>query len=260
MSCTPSMRGFFALALLGTFVVQVGAFAQEKKVDDGPRITAIAPLSAVPGARVTLLVRGLKLTEATALVFPGVPALSAEIKGKKAAEVPAGLEAKDIGDTQLEAILQVPAEQPTGVISFRIDTSSGSTPSRELRIVAQSEGLDEKEPNDGFREAQSCELGRTIRGTIKADKDVDVFGFSSAPKRKITAEIFAARHGSLLDPVLNAIDSKGHVIATNDDAKERDAQLTFEAPAGGRFMIAVQDAGDRGSAWHGYELLVKEAP
>jgi hypothetical protein len=253
------MREFFALAFFGIVVMQDCAFAQEK-AGDGPRITAVAPLSIAPGAKTTLLVRGLKLTDATALVFPGAPALSAQIKAKKAAEVPAGLEAKDIGDTQLEAIVQAPAEQPTGVISFRIDTSSGNTPPHELRVVSQSDAIDEKEPNDGFREVQSCELARTIRGTIKSDKDVDVFGFSAAPKAKVTAEIFAARRGSLLDPVLNAIDPKGHVIASNDDAKERDAQLTFEVPAGGRFMIAVQDAGDRGSAWHGYELLVKEAP
>jgi len=254
------MRGLFALILAAFAALPVGLLAQDKKATDGPRITAIAPLSVAPGGKATLLIRGLKLTDATAFVFPGAPALTAEIKTKKAAELPAGAEAKDIGDTQLEAVLTVPAEQPIGTVTFRIDTPGGNTPTRELRIAATAGTLEEKEPNDGFREAQPCELGRTIRGTLKSDKDVDVFGFNGTAKTKVTAEVFAARGGSLLDSVLNAIDPKGHVLATNDDANERDAQLTFEVPAGGRFMIAIQDAGDRGSAWHGYELLVKEKP
>jgi hypothetical protein len=254
------MWRLLALLLSGFVTMPEGLPAQDRKVTDGPRITAIVPLSVAPGGKTTLLIRGLKLTDATALVFPGAPALAAEIKTKKAAELPAGAEAKDIGDTQLEAILTVPAEQPIGTVTFRIDTPGGNTPTRELRIAATADALEEKEPNDGFREAQPCELGRTIRGTLKSDKDVDVFGFSAAARTKVTAEVFAARGSSLLDSILNAIDPKGHVLATSDDANERDAQLTFEVPAGGRFMIAIQDAGDRGSAWHGYELLVKETP
>src|SRR5688572_3799548 len=96
------------------------AQAQEKK--DLPRITAIAPISVTAGAQTTLKIRGVKLDSASELRFPALPAVKAELKEKKKADLPTGLEAKDVGDTQCEATFAPPADVPTGPLAVEIVT------------------------------------------------------------------------------------------------------------------------------------------
>ena len=119
--------------------------------------------------------------------------------------------------------------------------------------------VEEKEPNGGFAEAQPIELGRTIRGSVKEDKDVDVFQFSGHQKQNVLAEVSASCCGSLLDAVLTLFDARGHILATCDDTPEsHDPQLRLALPADGIYFLALNDAHDRGGAWHNYELTVKE--
>ena len=67
------------------------------------------------------------------------------------------------------------------------------------------------------------------------------------------------RCGSLLDAVLTLFDAHGHILATCDDtADSHDPQLRAELPADGAYFLALNDAHDRGGAWHNYELTVKE--
>ena len=246
-------RWLLAAALLTALHVR----AEDQKPDT-PRITAIAPLDVVRGQETTLRIRGVKLSNATEVRFPG--ALKAEIKEKKAADIPNGLDAKDVGDTQLEVKLTVPADLPAGPLALSAVTPEGTTAPRELRVLDAANCVDEKEPNGSLREAQTIEPGKTVRGTIKEDKDVDVFQFTGKAGQRIAAEIFAARGASLLDSVLTLLDSRGHQLACADDSLSRDSQLTLTLPADGRYFLIVQDAHDRGGAWHGYELTVKETP
>src|SRR5687768_7736959 len=129
------MPKLFVVIILGTLAAFSAGIAQEAKRGDGPQVTAIAPVSASPGENITLRLRGLKLADATAIIFSGAPTLSAQITSKKAAAVPNGADAKDVGDTQLEANFSVPPDQAPGVISFCVETAAGKTPLRELRIT-----------------------------------------------------------------------------------------------------------------------------
>lgn len=246
------LRWLLAVAFLVAY-----ARAEDKKADV-PRITAISPLGVIPGQEVTLKIRGVKLSGATEVRLAG--GLKAEIKEKKAADVPNGLDAKDVGDTQLEAKLTVPAGLPAGPLSISIATPEGTTAPREIRVLDAANYAEEKEPNGGLREAQPIEIGKTVRGTIQEDKDVDVFQFTGKNGQRITAEIFAARGTSLLDSVLTLTDARGHILAANDDSGSHDSALTCHFPADATYCLTVQDAHDRGGPWHGYELTVKEAP
>ena len=243
--------------LLAVAFLAAHARAEDKK-SDAPRITAIAPLGVIPGQEVTLKIRGVKLSGATEVRLAG--GLKAEIKEKKSADIPNGLDAKDVGDTQLEAKLTLPAGLPAGPLSISIATPEGTTAPRELRVLDATNCVDEKEPNGGLREAQPIEIDKTVRGTIQEDKDVDVFQFTGKSGQRIAAEIFAARGTSLLDSVLTLTDARGHILAANDDSGSHDSALTCQLPADGSYCLTVQDAHDRGGPWHGYELTVKEAP
>jgi hypothetical protein len=243
-----------SFALLGP------ALADEKK-DPAPAITAIAPLEIVPGTTSTLRVRGLRLDTATEIRFAGAPSqIVAVVKEKKKTEVPNGLESKDVGDTQLEASLIVPADLPTGSINFTVVTPDGITPAHSLRVAEAGSLVDEKEPNNGFRQAQEIPFGKTLHGVIERDKDVDVFKFAGRAKQPIFAEIRAARLGSLLDAVITVFDEHGHILAACDDSNAgHDPQISFTPSADGKYFLCIQDAHDRGGPWAAYELEVTEA-
>ena len=231
------------------------AHAQDKK--DEPRLTGLVPLEVVAGTEITLKFRGIKLDTATEIRFPGQPALKAEVKEKKKATLPTGLEVKDVGDTQCEAMLKLPADLPAGMFAVELVLPIG-TLKRELRVVPADQLLEEKEPNNGFREAQPLDLGKTLRGLIREDKDVDVFLFEARAKQKFAIEVFAARGTSMLDPLLTIYDARGRILKSSDDNDGRDPKLAFQASSDGKYMIAIQDAGDRGGPWHAYQLSVKE--
>lgn len=234
------------------------ARAQEKKAD-APRVIALSPLTISPGTTVTLKVRGAKLANATEVRFPAAAGVKATLKEKKAAEVPNGLDAKDVGDTQLEAEVVLPADLAPGALGFAVVTPEGTATGGSVQVREAAQLILEKEPDNGFRDAQPIEFGRVIAGGIKEDKDVDVFRFAGHARQKITAEVAAPQNGSLLDPALMLFDAAGQILAVNDDvATSRDAQLEIELPADGPYFLSVTDAHDRGGAWHNYELSLRE--
>jgi hypothetical protein len=248
----------FSLVIAALLWAASSASALDSK--DAPRITAIAPISVTPGAQVTLKIRGVKLDAATEARFPSRPELKVELKEKKKADLPNGLEAKDVGDTQCEATLTLPADLPAGPLAIEIVTPKGASEPREIAVSHGPIPIEEKEPNNGFAEAQSIELGKLISGRVKEDRDVDVFALQTDSSQALAIEITAARRSSLLDPLVSIFDEKRRLLRVIDDAETRDPVFTFAPPAAGKYFIVVQDAGDRGGAWHNYELLVKPQP
>lgn len=250
-------RGWAAL-VVGSLLFAHTSQAQDKK-GDVPRVTAVSPITTSPGANVLLKIRGAKLSNATEVRFPSAPALTAVIKQKKAAEVPNGLDAKDVGDTLVEAEVVIPADLAVGLLAFTVITPEGDASGRSVRVRAAALVTEEKEPNNGFAEAQATEFGRIVCGSIKEDKDVDVFRFAGHAKQKITAEVSASCCGSLLDSTLTLFSAEGQILAINDDiAATHDARVQAELPADGIYFICINDANDRGGAWHSYEFCVKE--
>jgi hypothetical protein len=255
------LRAFALLALAAVSFRSSEAQEKEKKPEP-PRVTACAPLEVSPGVTATVRLRGLRLDSATELRFvPADPTIKAELKEKKKADAPNGLDVKEIGDTQLEMVLTVPAERPPGTLKYQVNTGGGWTPERELRVIAGAALIDEKEPNGGFREAQGIDRTKTLRGDIKEDKDVDVFAFKATAGERIETRVIAAQSASLLDPVLTMFDARGQFLCSNDDsAGSRDPMATLTAPSDGNYFVSVQDAGDRGGTFYAYELELKTVP
>jgi len=227
-----------------------------------PRLCVMAPLGVAAGTTATLNLRGIKLAGAT-LVAASTPTqnLKAEIREKKTAAVPNGLDAKEVGDSLVVVEISVPADLAGQNVMLRVITPEGSTQTKVLRVLDGTGWEPEKEPNNGFREAQALPVGKGIAGAIGSDKDVDVFRFLGHARQNFVAEIFAERAGSLLDGMLTLYDENGHLLASNDDSGgSRDPQLRFKLPADGTYFLALQDANDRGTPWHAYELIAREEP
>jgi hypothetical protein len=211
-----------------------------------------------PGSEVTLKIRGVKLDAASEIRFPAHPALKAEAKEKKKADLPNGVDGKDIGDTQCEATIKFPADLPIGALAIEVTTPTGTTEAREIAVVDQASRIEEKEPNNGFAEAQVLEAGKIARGQIKEDRDVDVFAVTAGAGQMLHVEITASRRASMLDALISIYDEKLRPLRVVDDSETRDPAFSFRAPAAGKYFIVLQDANDRGGAWHHYELVVKE--
>ena len=229
--------------------------AQDKK--ETPKLIAIAPLSISPGSEVQLKLRGLKLDAITAVRFPGVATLKAEIKEKKKADLPNGAEAKTVGDTQCDIVFTAPANLPTGAL--KIEAVAGmETLAGEIEVTPKALLLEEHEPNNGFDQAQAVGIGQRVAGRIKEERDVDVYSVSGAIGQRVLVEVFASRRGSLADPLITVYDDQRRVIRTVDDTSGRDPAITLNLPDSGKIYVAVQDAHDRGGAWHNYHFAVSE--
>lgn len=227
-----------------------------------PRICVMTPLGVAAGTTATLKLRGIKLAGATAVVVSNpTQSLPAEIREKKKAEVPNGFDAKEVGDSLVTVEISLPANLAGPTWKLRVLTPEGATQEKVLRVLDGAGWEAEKEPNNGFREAQALPTGKGIAGALSRDKDVDVFTFLGHAHQNFVAEIFAGRAGSLLDGVLTLYDANGQVLASNDDSGVgRDPQLRFKVPADGTYFLAVQDANDHGTPWHAYELTAREEP
>ena len=248
--------GGLATALL---LVAAQALAQEKKKEDLPRIIAVTPLQVVAGETQTVRLRGLKLKDVTELRC--TPGITVTVKEKKDAAAPNGLEAKDVGDQELVAELAVPADCAAASIELTAVAPAGESEARKIFVTPKNVMVTEKEPNNGFAEAQAVDQSKPISGRIEPDKDVDVYRVDGHAGTALKVRITAATAGSLLDPVLSVFDATGHLLGSADDTDgTRDARLTVTPKADGPLCLVVCDAHDRGGPWHEYRLEFDPQP
>ncbi len=250
------LRASFAVLLL-----LFAARAEDKKEDPSPSVNAWAPLEISPGQTATVLLRGLKLDEATEVRFPAAgDHIKATLGEKKKADAIKGFEPKEAGDTQLEVKIELASDYSADRVAFVVVTEKGTSESRELLVRPAEKLRAEPEPNGGFHEAPKIEPGTIVTGRISEDRDVDVFRVSVVAGMTLSAEVMASRTGSLLDPVLTIYDANGLLLATDDDsAGERDARAQVTRKSDGDLLISVSDANDHSSSWHSYELTTSVA-
>lgn len=250
-------------SLLAAWLVMLtcsGLRAEDKPVPP-PRVLTMEPVALIQGYNGILKLRGMQLKSTQQVQFAEAPNIKVEIKDKKDAGDVQGFDKADIGDSEVHIQLTIPPDQPAATLTFTIQTEAGSTAPMKIEILATSQSVEEKEPNNGFREAQAIEMGKPVRGNISQDKDVDVYQFSGRTGEKIRAEIVAARAGSLMDGMLMLYNARGILLAQEDDsAASRDPEVNFTLPADGTYFLVVNDAHDRGGEWRSYELTLKPTP
>jgi len=237
-------------------VLAVCATAQEP----GKEVAAIAalePAALVSGGTATMKIRGFKLKDATEIRFPKAPGVKAVVKEKKDAGQVNGLDNKATGDTQIVAEFTLPADLPAGPLEFTIATPAGDAAAK-IPVVAASEAVEEKEPNNGFRETQKLALGQSIVGSINGERDVDVYEITVKAGQKIRAAVTGGS-AVTMDAALTCYDARGQFLASCDDAETRDPVLSLTAPADGPLLLCISDAHDKGGEWHSYLLTVEEA-
>src|SRR5262245_46797522 len=231
-----------------------GKKKEPKKVE--PRVAMVIPLGASPGKTTKLTVRGLQLDKASSLRFTD-PKVTARILSKGKAPVPDKNPDK-VGDTQLVAEVALPADLPGEPLSFVVVTAAGETKPHQILVETSLPVLAEKEPNDGFRQAQPIPVPVAVDEVIERPRDVDVFRFEGKAGQKVLLEVLAARHGSGLDSILTVYDADGREVGCNDDSEGSvDSRLEVTLLRDGVYYASLIDAHDQGGPEHVYRLIVR---
>jgi hypothetical protein len=221
-----------------------------------PNIIVATPLGvpAGPTARVTL--RGVRLDGATEVRCHHPKVRVKLLDSKKVGLGPREM-VETVGDETVDVEVTIPDDAPPEAVALSVITPAGESPPHKL-MVDDAQVVAEKEPNDGFRDAQTITLPATVAGAIQTPQDVDVFKFEGKAGQRITCEVLANRLGSPLDASLTLYDAAGAVLAVADDRPgSRDPVLTYALPKNGIYYLGVIDADDRGGPSHVYRLLVR---
>ncbi|HUR46201.1 MAG TPA: PPC domain-containing protein [Candidatus Saccharimonadales bacterium] len=258
-STLPLWLALFPSLLCPALFVHAADKKEEKKKPEPPSIALAIPLASSPGLTNKIKIRGQNLTNVAEIRFANSN-LHAEavIKSKGKAEVPKEMDAKKVGDSQVEIELKFPAGTAAGTNVYTLVSTDGESGPGIFVIIPAPELILEKEPNGSFREAQMIEAGKTVQGAISEAKDVDVFRFVARAGETITAEVKGSCYGSSIDSLLTLYDEQGHQIATNDDTKGgSDSQLRTRIAKEGTYLLSLQDAQDKGGPTYVYLLTLQ---
>lgn len=243
-----------AVVLAAALWVPLSAKPKPAPKKTAPQVRLVLPFGVPLGKTSRVTIRGQNLDKTTAVRFHD-PKVTAKITHKGKAPVPDKVPAKQVGDTQIEAEVTLPAGVRGDNVSFTVITPDGESKPHDLLIDQPGNVLTEKEPNDRFSQAQPLPLPGTVDGKIDHPQDVDVYRFTGKAGQKVVLEIWAARYGSALDSLLTVYDAAGRELASNDDWKgTRDSRLETVLPATGEYYAVIMDANDHGGPLHLYRL------
>lgn len=224
----------------------------------------MVPLGVETGSIQKLTLRGQNLTNATVVKLSGLkhpPTVTITERGE--AKKNEGFDASRVGDQRLELEFTLPTETPTGTnVALVVLTPVGDSEPFPLFVASGRQIVGEKEPNNGFRDAASQELGKIIRGALEAVTDVDVFRYELAAGQTLRAEVLAERLRATLDASLTLYDEQGRILKTNDDGPGlgRDSLLEFKVTTAGHYLLAISGVTEKAGPTSVYLLQVTASP
>lgn len=250
-------------APLVALVVLPLAFGQSKTPPQEPPPKALyaLQLAADAGKTTRLTIRGLRLDTATE-VRVGEPKSSAKVIGKgRKTPVSNQMNSEVVGDTELDVEVTLPLEVPGGAVPVSAVGPGGEGPPFQLLVNDDTPRVDEKEPNEGFKQAMSVTAPTVIRGVFKQPQDVDVYRLDGKAGDTFRIEVQARRFGSPADPMLTVYDAAGRVVATGDSSAARpDPAVRFTVAKAGAYFISAIEGYDLGGPMFAYRLTIRREP
>jgi hypothetical protein len=238
--------------------------SQDKKPPDAkkeppPKVLYAVPLVAKPGEKQKLALRGKNLAAVKEVKVSGTENAKVKVLGAKAVGVPNNYPGDRVGDSEVELELELPKDVKPGAVKLTAVGPGGESNAYTLLIRDELPVVLEKEENGGFDTAQPITVPCAIEGTIKGERDVDVFKFEAKKGEKVRVEVAALRYGSPVDGYLVVYNAKGNTVGSGDDVTAApDPGLVMTIPADGAYFITLIDAHDMGGANFGYRLVVKK--
>ena len=231
--------------------------AQDKKkpvAAEIPKPLFALPLTVAPGFQGKLTVRGLKLDD-VAEVTTTAPRVKLKLLGKpRKSAPPKDFPADRAGDSEFDLEMDLPKDFPVGTLPLTVVGPKGKS-EPFLLTIDDAPTVAEKEPNDGFAQAQELTLPAVVAAKIDRDRDVDVFKFAGKAGEKVLIEVRAARLGSPADMLITVYDADKRVLVTVDDTDGKpDPILTLTLPRDGTYYISAIEAHDLGGVIFAYRL------
>ncbi len=141
----------------------------------------------------------------------------------------------------------------------RITTGDG-TPTNPIWFrVSEFDELVENPDNDDIATAMVLEqLPVGVSGRLEKPEDVDFYAFNATKGAYYRIETEAARYRAAVDTVLEIYNADGKLLASTDDiAFSKDSRLYWQAPADGKYFVAVRDLHGRTGPRMLYHLVVQ---
>lgn len=252
------MKYLFGLLLLSLLLLSASAQDKKGAKKETPKVVVIAPLGISPGAKTKVTIRGLKFDDAVEVRIAAAGATASVLKSAKV-PVPTNADPNRLGDSLVEAEINLPQDLPPGEVLLQVITPTAEAPPHRLLVNGTPAPIAEKEPNNGFRQAQPIQVPQIIDGSIGQPQDVDVFKIEGQAGQKLVFEVLAARLGSPVDATLTLHDASGQIIASNDDTADSvDPRLEVTLPRAGAYFLSLVDAHDQGGPQYVYRLIVSQ--
>lgn len=234
--------------------------SQDKKKDAAPKVLYAVPLVAKPGEKQKLTLRGKGMAGVKEVTASGVEGAKVKVLGARAATPPNNYPGERVGDSEVEIELELPKDAKAGSVKLAAVGPGGPSDAYSLLLRDELTAVAEKEDNGGFDAAQAVAVPCAVEGTVKGERDVDVFKFEGKKGEKVKIEVQAARFGSPLDAFLTVYDADRKVVGSADDADgSPDSVLVLTLPKDGTYYISLIDAHDLGGANFGYRLVITKA-
>jgi hypothetical protein len=223
---------------------------------DRPRVAMCLPLAINVGETTKVIVRGWHL-EGVKELRSSLSHVTLKVLSTSKADVPNGLDAKRVGDTQIEVEATVTSETKPGEIELTVIGPDADSQPHVILVGSEYPLVADKEANDGFRQAQPVAVPQVIDGVIHEKRNVDVFAFDIDDEQRVLIEVHARRHGSALDSLLTLFDERGNILAVNDDDNASPDSRIATTLRAGKYFLSLQDAHDSGSPTHPYRLVIR---
>ncbi|MCX7030858.1 MAG: PPC domain-containing protein [Spirochaetes bacterium] len=141
-----------------------------------------------------------------------------------------------------------------------------------LRISAGSDGpaAPAAAPPDAIAGRRSAVVSvpfpSKVRGVLAKPGSIDAYEFTAQAGETVVADVRARRDGSPLDSFLRLRDAAGKIIASNDDAEDKecglltahaDSYIRVNLPAAGIYRLELLDTTGKGGEAYAYTLDIR---
>jgi hypothetical protein len=230
-----------------TFVIVLAMLCATTAFAASPDLASVMPRGAQRGTEVDVTLTGARLADAKEILFydPGLTVKSLKAENPQ----------------KVTAHLVIAADAPIGEHSLRLRTETGISDLHTFWVGALPV-VEEKDPNDDFKNPQQIPLNCTVAGVIK-NEDVDYFVVEAKKGQRITAEVEGMRLGeTMFDPQLAIYSAKKAELATSDDTAllRQDSIASIVAPEDGKYVIELHEASYGGNDNSHYRLHVGTFP
>jgi hypothetical protein len=240
----PAMKRLCLAVLTYGLLPASAAFCQP------PTLSHMLPAGVQPGKTIDVVFHGANLAGATAIwtSFPATAVLTP------------GVEKNGTEPASVSFRLTIPAEVPLGVGGIRVVSGQGVSNLR-LLVIDDLPGLAKAGNNKNLQTAQPLSLPIAVDGACDAESS-DFYKITAAAGQRFSAEVFARRLGSPLDPVLRLLAADGHELVYSDDEPSTgaDSRISYKFSAAGDYYLEIRDVRFQGGGGHRYRLRVGDFP